>query len=171
MVSDPRQLGDPISRCRKMSIRGNSDTDRRRYRKCEEKGQPGTFTAGTAEDVRIEATRRSIAGKAGDTGRGATQDLYRGRSRRKREPPGKPGTPPKPEAPKASRFGATRAEIAGTAEGPRTRGNLRNRTPAQQKGNGVRGNPETKPRRSGKVQEAGQLAASSAGRTSRCIIR
>jgi len=70
-------------------------------------------------------------------------------------PLGKPGTPLKPEAPKASKFGETRAEIAGTAEGPRPRGNPRSRTPAQQKGIGVRGNPETKPGRSGMMQEAG----------------
>ena len=84
---------------------------------------------------------------------------------------GKPRTPLKPEALKASKFGATRTENAGTAEEPRTRGDLRNRTPAQQKGSGVRGNPETKPGQGGKMQEAGQLAASSAGRTSRCRIQ
>lgn len=61
-----------VSRYRRMSIRGDPDTDRRRYRKCEEKGQPGTFTAGTAEGERIEATRRSITGKAGGMERGAT---------------------------------------------------------------------------------------------------
>jgi hypothetical protein len=65
-------------------------------------------------------------------------------------PLGKPRTPLKPEAQKASKFGATRAEIAGTAEEPRTKGNLRNRTPAQQEGSGVRGNPESQPGRSGK---------------------
>jgi hypothetical protein len=44
--------------------------------------------------------------------------------------------------------------IAGTAEGPRTRGNPRNRTPAQQNGIGVRGNPEPKPRLGGKIENA-----------------
>jgi len=44
--------------------------------------------------------------------------------------------------------------IAGTAEGPRTRGNPRNRTPAQQNGIGVRGNPEPKPRLSRKIENA-----------------
>jgi len=61
--------------------------------------------------------------------------------------------------------------IAGTAEGPKPRGNLRIRTPAQQKGSGVRGNPEPQPGRSGKMQEAGQLATSSTGRTGRCMIQ
>jgi len=55
-----------------MSIWGDPDTDRRRYRGREAKGQPGAFTTGTAEGERIEATRRSITGKAGDAERGAT---------------------------------------------------------------------------------------------------
>jgi len=60
--------------------------------------------------------------------------------------------------------------IAGTAEGPKPRGNLRIRAPAHQKGSGVRGNPEPQPGRSGKMQEAGRLAASSTGRTRRYLI-
>jgi len=60
--------------------------------------------------------------------------------------------------------------IAGTAEGPKPRGNLRIRTPAQEKGSEVRGNPETQPGLGGKMQEAGQLATSSTGRTGRCMI-
>jgi len=55
-----------------MSIWGDPDTDRRRYRGREAKGQPGAFTTGTAEGERIEATRRSITGEAGVTKRGAT---------------------------------------------------------------------------------------------------
>jgi hypothetical protein len=61
--------------------------------------------------------------------------------------------------------------IAGTAEGPKPRGNLRSRTPAQQKGSEVRGNPETQPGLGGKMQDAGRPATSSAGRTGRCMIR
>jgi len=68
----PRRLGTEVSRDRRMSIWGNLDTDRRRYRGRKAKGQPGAFTTGTAEGERIEATRRSITGKAGDAERGAT---------------------------------------------------------------------------------------------------
>jgi len=68
------------------------------------------------------------------------------------------------------KFGATRADIAGTAEGSKPRGNPKHRTPARQKGSVLRGNPETQPGRSGKMQDAGQLATSSAGRTGRCMI-
>ena len=68
----PRRLGTEVSRDRRMSIWGNSEADRRRYRGREAKGQPGAFTTGTAEGERIEATRRSITGKAGGTERGAT---------------------------------------------------------------------------------------------------
>jgi hypothetical protein len=68
MVSDPRRLGCPISRCRRMRIQGNLSTDRRRYRGCKAKRRLGAFTTGTAERERIEATRRSITGKAGDAG-------------------------------------------------------------------------------------------------------
>jgi hypothetical protein len=69
-----------------------------------------------------------------------------------------------------AKFGVTRASIAGTAEGSKPRGDLRIRTPAQQKGSGVRGNPETQPELGGKMQEAGQPATSSTGRTGRCMI-
>lgn len=68
----PRRLGTEVSRDRRMSIWGDSEADRRRYRGREAKGQPGAFTTGTAERERAEATRRSITGKAGGTERGAT---------------------------------------------------------------------------------------------------
>ena len=68
----PRRLGTEVSRDRRMSIWGDSEADRRRYRGREAKGQPGAFTTGTAEGERIEATRRSITGEAGGTERGAT---------------------------------------------------------------------------------------------------
>jgi len=68
----PRRLGTEVSRDRRMRIWGDPETDRRRYRGCKAKGQPGAFTTGTAEGERIEATRRSITGKAGDAERGAT---------------------------------------------------------------------------------------------------
>ena len=68
----PRRLGTEVSRDRRMSIWGDSEADRRRYRGREARGQPGAFTTGTAERERIEATRRSITGKAGGTKRWAT---------------------------------------------------------------------------------------------------
>lgn len=133
----PRRLGTEVSRDRRMSIWGDSEADRRRYRGRKAKGQPGAFTTGTAEGERIEATRRSITGEAGGTERGATRGSYHRRGRRKQEPPGKPGTLRKPAAPKAS-------EAKGNLSGDRRHSrrdeedgaNHRTRTPAQQKGSG-----------------------------------
>jgi len=83
---------------------------------------------------------------------------------------GNPGACQNQRRRRHEKFGATRADIAGTAEGSKPRGNPKHRTPAQHKGSEVRGNPETQPGRSGKMQDAGQLATSSAGRTGRCMI-
>jgi len=95
-----------------------------------------------------------IRGAAGESGRHRGNSEPRGNQHRRRH----------------AKFGVTRADIAGTAEGTKPRGNLRIRTPAQQKGSGVRGNPEPQPGRSGRMQEAGQLATSSTGRSRRCKI-
>jgi len=117
MVSDPKRFGHPISRCRKMSIQGNLDTDRRRYRGREAAGQPAAFTTGTAERERIGATRRSITGQAGDAGQGATQVLHRGRCARKQEPPGETRTLAETSSAEGMRsLGQPEPTIAGTAE-------------------------------------------------------
>ena len=107
-------------------IRGNSDiyqpvpegsefgatwtTNRRRYRKAGSRGDSKLGQSAPPKDVKVEATRRSITGKAGGEGRGATQVQHRGRCRRRREPLGKPRTLLKPAPPKAAKFGATRAD-------------------------------------------------------------
>ncbi len=108
-------------------IRGNSDiyqpvpedsefgatwtTNRRRYRKARTRGNSRIGKSATPKNARVGATRRSIAGKAGDAGRGATQVLHRGRCRRRREPLGKPSTLLKPATPKA-------CEARGNLSGP-----------------------------------------------------
>jgi len=108
-------------------IRGNSDidqpvpedsefgatwtTNRRRYRKARTRGNLRIGKSATPKNARIEATRRSIAGKAGDAGQGATRVLHRGRCRRMREPLGKPSTLLKPATPKA-------CEARGNLSGP-----------------------------------------------------
>jgi len=141
-----------------MSIWGDSEADRRRYRGRKAKGQPGAFTTGTAERERIGATRRSITGKAGGTERGATWDLYQRRGRRKQVQPGKPGTLRKPATPEG--IGSEGKPERRSPAQPKGRGrwrNHRNRTPAQPTDRG-RGNPEPKSRRGGTIKECGQPA-------------
>jgi len=92
-----------------------------------------------------------IRGAAGESGRNRGNSEPRGNQHRRRH----------------AKFGVTRADIAGTAEGTEPRGNLRIWTPPQQKGSEVRGNPETQPGLGGKMQEAGRPATSSAGRSRR----
>ena len=115
----PRQTGWCV-------IRGNSDiyqpvpedsefgatwaTNRRRYRKARTRGNSRIGKSAPPKDARVGATRRSIAGKAGDAGRGATQVLHRGRCRRRREPLGKPRTLLKPATPKACEVRGNRAD-------------------------------------------------------------
>ena len=98
-------------------IRGNSDihqsvpedstfgatrtANRRRYRKAGTRGDSRIGQSAPPKDAKVGATRRSIAGEAGDAGQGATQVLHRGCCRRRREPPGKLGTSLKPAPPKA----------------------------------------------------------------------
>jgi len=171
MVSDPRRLGHPISRCRRIRIQGNLTTDRRRYRVCKRRGnlelsQPAPpkeresrrlddRSPGKPEMRDEGQPKSSIAGVAGGARpTGGTQDPRANQRRRKHE-----------------KLGATRVDIAGTAEEPKPRGNPKRRTPAQQKGSVSRGNPRTQPGRSRKMQEARRLATSSAGRTGRCMIQ
>lgn len=112
MVRDPRRLGHSISRCRRCRFGATrilivGDTGSAKNRGNSELSQPAP-----PKDARIEATRRSIAGKAGDAGQGETQVLHRGRCRRAREPPGKLGTSLKPAPPKA-------CEVRGNSNGRR----------------------------------------------------
>jgi len=54
-----------------------------------------------------------------------------------------------------TKFGATRMESAGTAEGPEPRGNLRIRTPAQQKGSGYGATRSRNPGGAGRCRRRG----------------
>jgi len=118
--------------------------DRRRYRGTGVQGDLEIGQSAPPKDARFEATRSSIAGKAGDAGRRETGSLYRKRCKGEVRKTGRPGESRKPAARNDAKFGATRKSIAGTAKGLRKRGNSRNRSPGAAKERGVRGNPETR---------------------------
>jgi len=131
-------------------------TNRRRYRKAGARGNSRTGKSAPPKDVKVGATRRSIAGKAGDAGRGATQVLHQGRCTEEARDTGETRNLAETSTAEGMRSsGQLERTIAGTAEGPEPRGNPRRRTPAQQKGSEVRGNPETQPGLGGKMQDAG----------------
>jgi len=84
------------------------------------------------------------------------------------ERPGQLGTLLKPVTPKA-------CDVRGNSNGHRrhrrrfeTKGQPEDSDAGSAKRERGRGNLETQPERSGKIEEAGQLAASSTGRTRRC---
>jgi len=86
------------------------------------------------------------------------------------EPPGQLGASLKPATPKA-------CDVRGNSSGhrrhsrrPETKGQPEDSDAGSAERERGRGNPETQPGQSGKIEEAGQPAASSAGRMGRCMI-
>ena len=86
------------------------------------------------------------------------------------EPPGKLGASLIPATPKA-------CDVRGNSNGhrrhrrrPETKGQPEDSDAGSARRERGRGNLETQPGRSGKIEEAGQPAASSTGRTGRCMI-
>jgi hypothetical protein len=137
-------------------------SNRRRYRKTEVRGNSNPGQSAPPKDAAFEATRRSIAGKAGGEGRGATRDLHRRRCRR-REVTGRPGASLKPVTLKEP-------DIWGDSNIPRRHGR-RTEDSGQPGasvaeaalGSGIRGDPQTETWLNRRMQGARQLATSSAG--------
>jgi len=134
MVRDPRKLGYPSVGTGRFDVRGDLH--------CESSAIPKGWHSGQLEELAYRHRRKMrrsgrldhpspVKPEMQDEGKPKS---YIGGAAGGRQATGKLETWLKPSIAEGMKFGVTRTFIAGTAEGPKPRGNPRHRTPAQEKG-------------------------------------